>query len=565
MTASFPCYSRCSGTRVPRVDDARLRAQRYNSLHLSNAMSFHIWREGSRCHGLWQGFQVLQGPHSRGFRRKRGWSVVKGVSLSTPNDVARKDCADHPLALTCLYQMYLYSCFTERSYRFGLPLILANVPGGFQTVAIVGFVSPLSTVLFGPLVGQALDRLPRRVGLSGVVAIQSFLICSICALVLRTVMMGPYASIRAHGTFSLLLLLSMCERLTSFAIEVAVERDWVPQLAGVNNASALARGNDLLRKMDLTSELTGALAFGAVLTQSGPAISLMLLFFLCAACLPLQLWFVHQVASMVPHIVTYPRAPDRSRRHPRPETAELAAVPAPPQPSVLEGVMQGWRAYFRQPFLPASLAYIMLFFNAVLSPGGLMTAFLTSRGLSGMAAAAFRGGCAAMGLVGTSAGRWLILRFGVVRAGIAATGWMFLLLSCAGLIYCGFLAAAPRLVGGATSRAVSLATCIFCGLVVLSRPGLWAFDMVDAQLFQTVVSPEEAAAVSSAEGALCNLAEIIMLGIAAALVEPACFGWLVGLSISAVGTAFLTYTAWAMFSPTARRISRLPSARPTLS
>lgn len=77
-----------------------------------------------------------------------------------------------------------------------------------------------------------------------------------------------------------------------------------------------------------------------------------------------------------------------------------------------------------------------------------------------------------------------------------------------------------------------------------------------------VVRPKEAAAVSSAEGALCNLAEIIMLGIAAALAEPSCFGWLVALSISAVGTAFLTYSAWALFSPTARRISRLPSARP---
>lgn len=94
---------------------------------------------------------------------------------------------------------------------------------------------------------------------------------------------------------------------------------------------------------------------------------------------------------MVPHIVTQERAPSLSRRHPRPETAELAGgPPVPPQPSVLEGVMRGWRAYFRQPFLPASLAYVIIFFNAVLSPGGLMTAFLTSRGLSGMAAAAFR-------------------------------------------------------------------------------------------------------------------------------------------------------------------------------
>ncbi len=45
-----------------------------------------------------------------------------------------------------------------------------------------------------------------------------------------------------------------------------------------------------------------------------------------------------------------------------------------------------WRAYFSQPVLPASLALIMLYFNAVLSPGGLMTAFLSSLGLPGIAA-----------------------------------------------------------------------------------------------------------------------------------------------------------------------------------
>jgi iron-regulated transporter 1 len=52
--------------------------------------------------------------------------------------------------------------------------------------------------------------------------------------------------------------------------------------------------------------------------------------------------------------------------------------------------MEGWRLYLRQPILPASIAYIMLYFNAVLGPGGLMTAFLASRGLSGTAAAVFR-------------------------------------------------------------------------------------------------------------------------------------------------------------------------------
>ena len=58
----------------------------------------------------------------------------------------------------------------------------------------------------------------------------------------------------------------------------------------------------------------------------------------------------------------------------------------------VQQTLEGWRLYLRQPILPASLAYIMLYFNAVLGPGGLMTAFLASRGLSGTAAALFRHG-----------------------------------------------------------------------------------------------------------------------------------------------------------------------------
>lgn len=31
--------------------------------------------------------------------------------------------------------------------------------------------------------------------------------------------------------------------------------------------------------------------------------------------------------------------------------------------------LDGWRSYFRQPILPSSLTFVLLFFNVVLSPG----------------------------------------------------------------------------------------------------------------------------------------------------------------------------------------------------
>lgn len=51
--------------------------------------------------------------------------------------------------------MYFCACFVERTWRFGLPLVLAFVEGGFQAIAILGFVAPLACSLLGPAVRAA--------------------------------------------------------------------------------------------------------------------------------------------------------------------------------------------------------------------------------------------------------------------------------------------------------------------------------------------------------------------------------------------------------------------------
>lgn len=47
----------------------------------------------------------------------------------------------------------------------------------------------------------------------------------------------------------------------------------------------------------------------------------------------------------------------------------------------VEAIKLGWKEYLGQPVLPASLAWVLLYFNVVLAPGSLMTAFLTQRGM----------------------------------------------------------------------------------------------------------------------------------------------------------------------------------------
>lgn len=52
-------------------------------------------------------------------------------------------------------------------------------------------------------------------------------------VLLRVVKAGPEYIIQKSPLFIVLLLMSMLERLSAFAADVAIERDYVPQLAGV--------------------------------------------------------------------------------------------------------------------------------------------------------------------------------------------------------------------------------------------------------------------------------------------------------------------------------------------
>lgn len=46
----------------------------------------------------------------------------------------------------------------------------------------------------------------------------------------------------------------------------------------------------------------------------------------------------------------------------------------------LDAFGHGWKEYKHQPVLPASLAYVLLYFNIALAPGAIMTAFLVHHG-----------------------------------------------------------------------------------------------------------------------------------------------------------------------------------------
>ena len=67
------------------------------------------------------------------------------------------------------------SAFTHRSpWRLGgqVPYPIHAIAGGFQTVALVGFIAPLAVTLLGPATGQLLDHSPRQLALNTCALVQ---------------------------------------------------------------------------------------------------------------------------------------------------------------------------------------------------------------------------------------------------------------------------------------------------------------------------------------------------------------------------------------------------------
>lgn len=338
--------------------------------------------------------------------RKRIWEVCK-ISQNLAGPCMGNAKPIHPAAMRGLYVVYIAACLVERTWRFALPLVLSYINGGYRAIAVLGFVSPLFVSLLGPIVGSFLDKIYRPYGLGLMLTLQDIAIIASGVVVILSAT-TPGASLANGPLFSALLALSGVERLTAVLSELAIERDWVTQLSGRDNDIALATSNAILRRGDLVCEAIGAMAFGWLYSCSGLVAAVAVTVILAAVAVPLQLYFILFIAKRAPDAMVHGRGEATTAPIKPPTWKQLLNVrkdmvsktskaKRPIRHHMIKhyaSFLDGWKTYFRQPILFSSLTFVLLFLNVALSPGGLITAFLTSKGLDGKGMAMFRGGCA---------------------------------------------------------------------------------------------------------------------------------------------------------------------------
>ncbi|KAL8553830.1 hypothetical protein ACS0TY_002201 [Phlomoides rotata] len=417
------------------------------------------------------------------------------------NDVAATPA--HPAGLYALYGSCLAGSLVEQLWNFAWPAAISLIHRSLLPVAVIGFFAKLAVIVGGPLVGKLMDYFPRVPAYNCLTVIQPW--------------------------FAVLVIALAVERLSGLALGVAMERDWVVLLAGTNRPIALARANAILSRIDLLCEMAGASLFGIFLSKYETVMCLKLAARLMMWSLPVLVvltWLTNTLSAGVLGHAKCPQTDFGCLSTGSIHDAENIFTAS------IEATKHGWFEYIQQPVLPASLAYVLLYFNVALAPGGLMTAFLTQHGLNPSIIGGFSGLCAFMGVAATFVSAKMVKQLGILKAGAAGLIFQASLLTIAVAVYWS----------GSLSQEIPFV--FFLCLIVLSRLGHMSYDVVGAQILQTGIPASKANLIGATEVSFASLAESLMLGVAIIANDVSHFGFLVMLSlVSVVGAAFL-YCRW---------------------
>lgn len=441
----------------------------------------------------------------------------------------------HPMGLYALYASCLAGNLVEQFWNFAWPSAIALIYPSLLPVALMGFVSKLAIIAGGPIVGTLMDHFPRVPAYNCLNIIQAATQLLSATMIIHAHSVPVSASsLLLRPWFIVLVLSGAVERLSGVALGVAMERDWVVQLAGVNRPIALAQANAILSRIDLLCEIAGASLFGILISKYDPVTCLKFATGLMAWSLPFAIVLTCLTNKLSSGVLDRPKCSQTCCRTftegPLLDTNNIVD-------KGVDAIKLGWKEYLQQPVLPASLAYVLLYFNVVLTPGSLMTAYLTQSGLNPSIIGGFSGLCAFMGVAATFVSASLVKRLGILKAGAAGLIIQASLLTVAVAVYCS------------RSPSQQSPLLFFLCLIVLSRLGHMSYDVVAAQILQTGIPPSKVNIIGTTEVAVASLAESAMLGVAIIANDVSHFGFLATLSLlSVVGAAWM-FCRW-LLNPT---------------
>ncbi|OQO05030.1 hypothetical protein B0A48_08050 [Cryoendolithus antarcticus] len=418
-----------------------------------------------------------------------------------------------------LYLSHALSAWNSRIFEFGAFLFLASIwTDDLLPASVYALARSAAAAALLPWLGSRLDRLDRLASIRLSLLSQRIPVALSCIgfyLLLRI----PSAHDALAGeivSLSALSILACVEKLGASTNTIAIERDWVVIIAGGNDAH-LATLNAQMRRIDLCCKLVGPLAISLADSYSTRVAVVGMGAFTSVSVLA-EYICIARVYRSVPGLRT-----TRERRDAM--GTDHAARPAV---SAFGSVTK----YVQHSAFSPSLSLALLYLTVVSFSGQFIT-YLLATGFSSTSVALLRAVAAVFELSATWAAPLIAKRIGAVRTGLWSLNAQLAFI--AGACTCLWFTS------GATSRlaTIGLITC-----TILSRTGLWGFDLSAQLIIQDEVKPDLRGTFSSLEASLQNIFE--MLAFATTIIFPSTSQFKYPVAISA-GAVTLSSAVYACF------------------
>ena len=448
-------------------------------------------------------------------------------------------------ATTLLFISHFLSTWNSRLFEMGAVLFIAAIfPGTLLPMSVYALVRNGVTVMLSPAVGHWIDKGNRlkvvRISIVG----QRLAVGVSCGIFWVLYDRKELGSKMKISLFAVNTLLACIEKLCSVMNLISVERDWVVVISQ-DDDTARRILNARMRRIDLFCKLFSPLMISLI---DGASTAVAICFTLAMSCtsILIEYFTIAGVFKMVPALRrmttensrrtsaedTTQRLPSRNKNNQVTlrktiKFAQSVTFNILPLNSIL--------SYFKHPAFLPSIALCLHYFT-VLSFCGQMITFLLAIGYTSSAVGAARAVSTIFELSATWIAPKLQERIGNVRGGIWSLAWQMIWLA-GGLSW--FFARGESLAENKLFAASGLV-----GAVILSRVGLWSFDLCAQSIIQEEVNEQGRGAFSTVEASFQNLFELLSYVTTIIFSQVDQFQWPTIISVIAVYIAGATYTVF---------------------
>lgn len=442
---------------------------------------------------------------------------------------------------TYLYVGHFFARWGARMWEFSVGLYMINIwPNSLLFAAIYGVAEASSTVLFGAIVGQWVDRLTY------VKVLRLWLVTQNLAYIIAggtVIALLKFSFLKSTNFTAFIFLVILTNisgaiaALSTLAGTILIEREWVVVMSEGHPPETLTKLNSIIRRIDLISKLGAPVLSGFVISFVSLTSSAVSLALWNAITIWVEYWLFISVYNGIPALGESSQR-RVSRLSPSVEETESllsddGGNSALAEESCVMSIFgwipcfDAWKVYWQQDVVLPGLALALLYFT-VLSFGTLMTATLEWEGVPAYVIGLARGVSAVIGIAATVVYPILQSHISTLRTGLWSIWfqWFCLILCVASIFVQNGLLSAYMLMAG----------------VATSRLGLWMFDLSVIQQMQDRVPESDRGVVGGVQNSLQSILDLMTYVMGIIISNPQDFWQLTLISFMLVTLAALLYT-----------------------